>query len=184
MQPLGGGIADIALDAPLRKVNDVADTIEFPSETEGKALVTRNIASIVLGNSDIRKFKSTNDPTKTRWRVVENLSKSVAATETGNILSSKYPSITANATYTCQEGVSLYTSGGYIHIYDENYSDIDTDVDVYKAAVADVEVIFELATPTTELVDAPQIEEAESYTCAVSQGAKAVEWSSFTTDSE
>ena len=182
VQPLGGSIVDIALDEPLRKVNDVADTIEFPSETEGKVLVTRNIASIVLGNSDIRKFKSTNDPTKTRWRVVENLSKGVAATETGNILSSKYPSKTANATYACQEGVSLYTNGGYIHIYDENYSDIDTDVDVYKAAVADVEVIFELATPTTELVDAPQIAEADSYSMVISQGGKAVEWSSFETD--
>lgn len=182
VQPQGGSIADIALTEPLRKVNDVADTIEFPSDTEGKALVTRNIASIVLGNSDIRKFKSTNDPTKTRWRVVENLSKGVAANEIGNVLSTKYPYKTANDTYACQEGVSLYTNGGFLHIYDENYSDIDTDVDVYKAAVADVEVIFELATPTTELVDAPQIEEADSYTCVVSQGAKAVSWSGFETE--
>ena len=44
VQPLGGSIADIALAEPLRKVNDVADIIEFPSDTEGKALVTRNLA--------------------------------------------------------------------------------------------------------------------------------------------
>ena len=37
-------------------------------------------------------------------------------------------------------------------------------------------------TPITELVDAPQIEEAEGYTCVISQGGKAVEWSSFETE--
>lgn len=43
-------------------------------------------------------------------------------------------------------------------------------------------VYYIFATPTTELVNAPQIEEAESYTCEISQGGKAISWSSFTTE--
>ena len=54
VQPQGGSIADIALDAPLRKIENISDTIEFPSGTEGKALVTRNIASILLGDISFR----------------------------------------------------------------------------------------------------------------------------------
>lgn len=49
-------------------------------------------------------------------------------------------------------------------------------------AKGNIEIIYGLATPTTELVDAPQIEEAESYSMVISQGAKAVEWSNFKTD--
>jgi len=45
-----------------------------------------------------------------------------------------------------------------------------------------VELIYEFETPTTELVDAPQIEEAESYSMVIGQGGKAVEWSSFETE--
>lgn len=92
VKPQGGSIADIALTEPLRKVNDVADTIEFPSGTEGKALLT----------------------------------------------------------------IRVEESGGELSPLD---------------------------TPTTELVDAPQIEEAESYSMVISQGGKAVSWSSFTTES-
>ena len=49
-------------------------------------------------------------------------------------------------------------------------------------ANAGVEIIYELATPTTETIQVPQIEEADSYSCVISQGGKAVEWSSFDTD--
>lgn len=41
VQPKGGSIVDIALTQPLRKFNSVADTIEYPSGTDGKALLTR-----------------------------------------------------------------------------------------------------------------------------------------------
>lgn len=40
VQPQGGNIADISLTEPLRKVNDVTDTLEYPTETSGKALLT------------------------------------------------------------------------------------------------------------------------------------------------
>lgn len=50
VKPEGGSIADIALTEPLRKVNNVADSIEFPSGTEGKALVTRNLKQINMSS--------------------------------------------------------------------------------------------------------------------------------------
>jgi hypothetical protein len=89
--PTGKQAVDIVLDEPLRKTGNTADTLEYPTETSGKALLT----------------------------------------------------------------IRVEESGGELSPLD---------------------------TPTTELVDAPQIEEAESYTCVISQGAKAVEWSSFLTD--
>ena len=82
---------DIVLDEPLRKTGNTADTLEYPTETSGKALLT----------------------------------------------------------------IRVEESGGELSPLD---------------------------TPTTELIDAPQIAEADSYTCVISQGAKAVEWSSFETD--
>ena len=56
------------------------------------------------------------------------------------------------------------------------------DPETFKAHLADYEMLFLLATPTTELVDASLIQEAESYSCVISQGAKAVSWSSFETE--
>ena len=48
------------------------------------------------------------------------------------------------------------------------------------------EVIYELETPTTELVDTPQIEQSstDTYTQVITTGAKAVAWSSFTANPE
>lgn len=89
--PTGKQAVDIVLDKPLRKTDNTADTLEYPTETSGKALLT----------------------------------------------------------------IRVEESGGELSPLD---------------------------TPTTELVDAPQIEEADSYTCEISQGAKAVEWSSFETE--
>jgi hypothetical protein len=56
------------------------------------------------------------------------------------------------------------------------------DGKLYKEDVIGVEILVPLTTPTTELVDAPQIEEADSYSCVISPGGKAVEWSSFETE--
>ena len=88
VQPLGGSIADIALTEPLRKVGNVADTLAYPTETSGKALLTTRVAEI-----------------------------------------------------------------------DEELLPLDT--------------------PTTELVDVPQIQEANSYSCVIIPGGKAVSWSEF-----
>ena len=47
-------------------------------------------------------------------------------------------------------------------------------------------VLDELATPTTETIQVPDIEVSptDTYTCEISQGAKAVEWTSFTPNPE
>lgn len=180
VQPLGGSIADIALDEPLRKVNSVADSIEFPSETEGKALVTRPLKSILIGDTN-PQYSLTEISGKVRWKIANDAKDVSSSLISGNVLSSKYPTITSYDQYKNLDGVCIHNSGNLVIVYDELYS-AQTDADAFKAANADTEVIYELATPITELVDAPQIEEAESYSMVISQGSKAVEWSSFETE--
>lgn len=185
VQPLDGSIADIALTEPLRKVNDVADTIEFPSGTDGKALVTRNLGSVDMGDYTYQK-SPTNLSQTYRYISTEQVTnlKNTLASEAINALCSRYSVVSADTTYLHRKGVSVvnaYNTG--LSIYLEEYKDGSYE-DTIKNILQGVEIIFELATPTTELVDAPQIEEADSYTCVISQGGKAVEWSSFETDSE
>lgn len=182
VQPLGGSIADIALTEPLRKVNDVADTIEFPSGTEGKALVTRNLDKDNLGSFSWRNLGTS---TSGKYRVgsddLKGKTKNTASSDVlANILCSRYDTITAQKANTCNRGISIGTTG-LVAVYDEDYNQSDSAA-AFKTAIDGVVLIYELATPTTELVDAPQIAEAESYTCVISQGAKAVEWSSFETE--
>lgn len=189
VQPQGDSIADIALTEPLRKVNDVADTIEFPSSVEGKALLTRNLISIGnLGTLNTWTALSTGVTGKVRWRATDYASqlKPVSMVDiVPNILCSIYPAINSNTTYDWRinnKGVNISTAGNIL-IIDEDYS-ASEDYNNFIEHLNGVELIGELATPTTELVDAPQIEEAESYTMVISQGGKAVEWSSFITNSE
>jgi hypothetical protein len=66
-------------------------------------------------------------------------------------------------------------------LYDPNYNQSDSLSGLLEY-LSDKYMIYHLATPTTELVDVPQIEEAESYSMVISQGAKAVSWSSFETE--
>lgn len=44
--PTGKQAVDIVLDEPLRKVNDIADTLEYPLGLSGKALLTTRVAEI------------------------------------------------------------------------------------------------------------------------------------------
>ena len=174
VQPQGGSIADIALNEPLRKNNNVADTIEFPSGTEGKALVTRPLRVVDWSNVRVAKGSS-----PVIYFVLYNSGIKIA---TNNILSVVYPTYTYNTSPANFGGlgVASHGTGATIRIVNEGMNNLTADQ--FKAANADVDIIYELATPTTELVDAPQIEEAESYSCVISQGAKTVEWSSFDTD--
>ena len=71
---------------------------------------------------------------------------------------------------------------GYIDYTSQPINVITYGGKLYKESVSGIEILVPLTTPTIELVDAPQIAEAESYTCVISQGAKAVEWSSFETN--
>jgi hypothetical protein len=100
---------------------------------------------------------------------------------TVGILCPIYTSQSYRKLYTGAEtGIGL-TMKGYIRLYDSNYDYVDGK-DAFVAHLQGIEALFILATSTTELVDAPQIAEAESYTCVIGQGAKAVSWSSFETE--
>ena len=173
VQPQGGSKADIALDAPLRKVNNVADTIEFPSDTDGKALVTRNLKSVDMGSYN---WNTTAISSNTSYRMINKVSIMKAGS---SLLCAEYTN--TNGVYQGIKGITCGT-GQVISVYDPDYNQLNSAA-AFKAHVDGLELIHELATPTTELVDAPQIEEAESHTCVISQGGKAVEWSSFTTNS-
>lgn len=179
--PLGGSIADIALDAPLRKVNDVADTIEFPSDIEGKALVTRNLGSAtfeelqVKGTDSQANIASCNDKLTGCYSLSGNAqSADIIATKGGDIVglsvARQYPNV----------AISVYNTT--IFLRNPNITQDKESYQSYATELGTISFIYELATPTTELVDAPQIEEADSYSMVISQGGKAVEWSSFETE--
>lgn len=178
VQPEGGSIADIALTEPLRKNNDAADTIEFPCETEGKALVTRNLGGAILSDLDWTlsswsKFcLNSSLPIKSvsTGKVVPNiLSEGFTTYSYDNLNANKYP-------YGC----SFSSGNNNLCLYDDSFYEGTQMTQEFEDYIAGKKIIYELATPTTELVDAPQIQEADSYSMVISQGAKAVGWSSFT----
>ena len=173
VQPQGGNIADIALTEPLRKDNSVADTIEFPSDTEGKALVTRNLKAFSLEG---KSWNTNAAPRYILYLTDRELDFPENSREQAVILCNTYTDTTFINTYNTDKTIGVVWNGNYNLI-----SIRDTDVVTPQTDITG-EAIFKLATPTTELVDAPQIEEADSYTCVISQGAKAVEWSDFITE--
>ena len=174
VQPLGGSIADIALTEPLRKVNDVADTIEFPSSTEGKALVTRVFKEVNITSYSSSMAKNSNSEF---YRMI--FSSITDKKLNNNVLMAEYT--TAKNPYVGQDkGMDCSLTKPNVSLYDERFNQADSK-DAFREYLQDAKLIYELETPTTELVDAPQIEEAESYSCVISQGGKAVNWSSFET---
>ena len=179
VQPQGGSIADIALTEPLRKVNDVADTIEFPSNTE-KALVTRSLGRVDLGTITPSAIR-TDTIGKYRFSFIcDNIKSVLTSSILGNVLCATLSTRASVNTNKCVDNTIAISIIPSIMIYKEDYA--NKSAQEVQAAVDGVIAIYELATPTTELVDAPQIAEAESYSMVISQGAKAVEWSSFETE--
>lgn len=179
VQPLGGSIADIVLTEPLRKINDVADTIEF---ADGVAVLTKYFASVNMGTLEWTA-QGTTDSNLKRMRATNLLSvikKASGSRDLRNILCPIFTTVTASNTYNRIEGVCVDNSG-YVFIYDEDYNQPDSPT-AFTGYVDGIELIYEVATPTTETIEAPQIQEADSYTCEISQGGKAVEWSSFSTE--
>ena len=184
VQPHGGSIADIALTEPLRKVNDVTDSIEFPSDTEGKALVTRELRSYKLANLAWRSHVYNN-----QYGYQSSSLAGILVLPTNNMttdwnaMCNRYNISSGNTSYGLFEECIGCGKEGHINIADYNYTGAD-DFEAFKTSLQEnnVELIITLISPITELVDAPQIEEADSYTCVISQGGKAVEWSSFETD--
>lgn len=180
VQPLGGSVADIALTEPLRNVNNVADTIEFPSETEGKALVARKFYQ-----EDITRYSWVfSDSTQRMYCRISTVKPARSPDTAANVLFPTYPTLTNNQTVAHNYGIGVgisSQSGTAVCFYDENYQGTSM-VEAFKEHISGLELLYELTTPTTELVDAPQIEEADSYSMVISQGGKAVEWSSFSTE--
>lgn len=171
VQPQGGNIVDIALDEPLRKVNDVADTIEF---ADGVATVTRNIVSVDMGRIN---YTYRDDFANPVFQAGIN-DRAVGRT---NVLSSLYVVSTVSAPADLHNMETMgHWSVSLVYFRNDAYTDSAT----FKKAMSGVELIYELATPTTEVIPVPQIEEADGYTCVISQGAKAVSWSSFETNNE
>lgn len=180
VQPQGGSIADIALDEPLRKVNDVADSIEFAN---GVATLTRTIKRIKWNDCTViyeaeREYKRfltssitslINKPTDFYERVQMCLS--------SDFIQNNAPlqsSVETNPTDLC---MAVYADGA-IYIRDTSTTSVEDFYEKYGTH----EFLYRLATPTTETIQVPQIQEAESYSCVISQGGKAVNWSSFETE--
>jgi hypothetical protein len=188
VQPQGCSIADIALTEPLRKVNDVTDTIDFPSDTEGKALVTRMLKSVDMSTQSLKDSSSI----KAGMFLIRLIDRKY--TYQSAVLSPIYTQINPQSSsvnaakrlnskeccyfYSSNPAYDMYASS--LYFYDTDF--IDASTEEIQTALQGVELIYELATPTTELVDAPQIAEAESYSMVISQGGKAVSWSSFETE--
>lgn len=95
------------------------------------------------------------------------------------------PAVALCAIYSTNSANNVVNRGEYgialtsysVTIRDANYWQQDS-ASALKQHLQGIEFLYWIE-PTTELVDAPQIEEAESYACVISQGAKAVSWSSF-----
>ena len=177
VQPLGGSIADIALTEPLRKVNDVADKIEF---TNGVATLTRYLKQDLLTNGTWKKATYSDRIQSSSWNAIAKAIDSQA--DIANMICEGFETKAYNGMltkdYTCgknsgDSGVMLLYAASFVP-----ESGTTPTQDFYDY-IAGKHILFELGTPTTELVDAPQIAEADSYSMVISQGAKAVEWSSF-----
>jgi hypothetical protein len=168
--PLGKSPVDITLDEPLRKVNDVADTIEFAN---GVTTLSRNLAATKISDNS---WKIAGAPPSTSRGFFADFSSKASGFV---LLCAGYNTITDGNFYWARPDLSIGSSSSSpqrVYIKDLRYVTAEELVQGQGNNV----ILYELETPTTEVIQAPQIQEAESYSCVISQGAKAVEWSSFT----
>lgn len=178
--PEGYGVVDIALDEPLRKVNDVADTIEF---VNGVATLTRYYKRVEWQTISISKLTTSGGVTY--FALTPATPYNMGYTE--NQLSNVYPNYKRNSV-SAFNGLGMGLGGTMaqpiMRVVNSEMDNMTVSEFAAVNAAAGIEIIYELAIPTTEIIQVPQIEEAENYTCIISQGGKAVEWSSFITNSE
>ena len=169
----GVNVFDIALDEPLRKVNDVADKIEF---TNGVATVTRYLGGDKLGNFTWNSATTAGTSAIKRWRTS---SLKDVITSSSNILTIEY---SKGNTWNRYDKTYSYDSNDFF-ICDEDYKTADSYND-FIAHINNYDIIYELATSSTETIQVPDIEVSptDTYTCVISQGAKAVSWSDFETE--
>lgn len=178
--PEGYGVVDIALDEPLRKVNDVADSIEFAN---GVATVTRNLKEVDLGTLNWISYSNNRFQTRFELPLRPTPYEVRQILNTGGYTSVAGSSV--NVSTTQDKLIAYYTlfiteTGNGLVIRDESFSNAQDA----KQKLSGIYAIYELVTPTMETIQVPQIQEADSYSCVISQGGKAVSWSSFETNSE
>lgn len=184
--PEGYGVVDIALDEPLRKVNNVADTIEFAN---GSAVLTRNLGVYNISDLTITVGTDISSDVEAGLFVIDVPNRKYYSES--SVLTAIYTQVApVNSIYVAEANLNdkeccyYYREPAYypqrLFVYDTDY--IGTDAATIKQGLQGQILIYELATPTTETIQVPQIEEADSYSCEMSQGAKAVSWSSFETE--
>lgn len=151
-------VIDIPLDEPLRKVGDVGDvgdTIEFPTDTPNTAKVTRNI-----GSADLSRLI---------WMYREGLNGCfqgvLSGKKTGktNILAQLY-SVVDVTTASLLNNMQITGHNSQPYIYAKNI--LYTDNEAFKKSLFGVEIIYELATPTTSYISVPNIPLAKAYSSA------------------
>lgn len=167
--PDGYGVVDIALDEPLRKVNNVADTIEFAN---GVATVTRKVATTKIRDNS---WKKGGNVATTLYGFYSD---SIPSKASGfALLCAGYNTVNGDF-YWGLPDLTIGSSSSNpqrVYIKDLRYLDV---VDFLQGQGNNV-ILYELITPTTEAIQVPQIAEADSYTMVISQGGKAVSWSEF-----
>lgn len=152
----GVTIYDIPLDAPLRKVNDIADTIEFPSNAEGKALVTRNLKSVDMGTLEYIKRADVGEalfaaPSISDYKYTSECAGLIAGLTQKPSVSA---AITAAQTLRDNEWCFYYIgSHSGVNVYIRIMQYINYTAKEFASAMIGKEFIYELDTPTTELID-------------------------------
>lgn len=127
-------------------------TIPLPSTVYGGTLnVTTGTLTVDRAMVDLGTLTwgtgSTSQTGKVRFRtdsIKTEIVKAESASVMGNIICSSYANTTANQSYTCVIGICVDNIGS-VYVYDPNYSDAAT----FKTAMNGVQLVYELATPTT-----------------------------------
>lgn len=123
---------------------DANNALYYDGDTyEADGTVTRRYGIVDLGTLTWVKAATPND----NWRFFAALSiKGSSVSTPGNLICSKYPTVSANDTYDGVYGISNNANDGYVLICDMNY----TDQGVFKTAMSGVYLVYELDTETTE----------------------------------
>lgn len=124
-----------------------------------------------------------NDSTTYRWRAnIDNIKRAASIYVSANILSAYYAKQPVANLAESKQGIGAGTSLYQLYCYDASFN--TNDVNDWMNHISGREVIYQLETPTTETIQVPDIEVSptDTYTCEISQGAKAVSWSSFETE--
>lgn len=156
-------VIDIPLDEPLRKVGNVGDTIEFPTDTPNIAKVTRNYIKADYNKCIITK---TYDSAKNHYRYRATFHNVYKPNLPGDrdkwLLSSYYPANLSPFYFEEDKGIAIYS--GYIYYYDSEREDLEGDE--MKQFISQFDLIYRAATPIVEYISVPNIPLAKTYSSA------------------